>query len=117
MLYFQELLAPVFIGLEVDSTPENGLKTPKILKIRVFCNYASAPGNLLACCARDKRERCWIAYGLNRQVDIQPWPIQMIMGGPLNVRYLFNRSLSKPGELIKRYEQFFVSKQKPKTVL
>ena len=67
--------------------------------------------------ARYHWECCWIAYGLNRQVDIQPWPIQMVMGKPLHVRYLLNRPFSKPWELVKRHEQFFVFKQKPKTVL
>jgi len=32
MLYFQELITPVFVALKVDLTPENSLKNAKNLK-------------------------------------------------------------------------------------
>jgi hypothetical protein len=41
----------------------------------------------------------------------------MVCAWPLNVCYLFNGPLSKPGKLIEGHEQFLVAKQKPKTML
>ena len=57
------------------------------------------------------------AYGSDRQVHIQKWPIEMVSSWPLHGRQLLNGCLFEPRKFFKWQKQLFIDKQQPKTIL
>jgi hypothetical protein len=54
---------------------------------------------------------------LDSQVHVQVGPVQMMRRGQLHTHQLCYRRITKPRELLKRQEEFAVSKEEPQTVL
>jgi hypothetical protein len=64
----------------------------------------------------DKREMLGMPYRLDRQVDIQPGPIEMIGGRQFDAENLPDRDVTEPWKLGKRQKEFFVVQQNPEAM-
>jgi len=49
-----------------------------------------------------------VANGLDRQINIELWPIEMLWGRGFDVRDLVDSGFTKPGEVLERQKDFFI---------
>lgn len=63
-----------------------------------------------------QRESLGVSDGLDGQVDVELWPVEVGGAGGLDVGDLVDRRLAKLGKLLERQEQFLVVVQQPEAV-
>lgn len=64
-----------------------------------------------------EREVCWPTDGVDRQVNVQRWPIEVVWGGVLDRGDLVHGGLLEPRELFEGEVQLFFTQQQPEAVL
>lgn len=65
---------------------------------------------------RNERKAFWVPDGLDGQIHIQQWPIQVVLAGPFDGGQLLDGGLTEPGELGERQEKLLIAEKQPKTV-
>lgn len=65
--------------------------------------------------ATNQRERARVPYRVDRKIDVQIWPVKVMLGGELDVEDVRDRRVSKPRELVEGNEQLLASHEEPDT--
>ncbi|MGB2714153.1 MAG: hypothetical protein WBC51_08250 [Vicinamibacterales bacterium] len=50
------------------------------------------------------------------QIDVEPWPVQMMRTGQLNAGELGDRSILEPRELLERHKEFLLADEQPESM-